>query len=125
MEAGPRRVGQQGRRDRRFSLQMCDNVISLREQEIELRINEIRWQDDRVDHILGAHGLRPEEVEEACYGKHFVHRTREGRYVLYGNTSSGQYLKVILLPLGGGAFRPITALRMNEAQKRRFQRKGK
>ena len=31
-------------------------------------ISELPWPEDRVEHI-GQHGVRPEEVEEVCFGE--------------------------------------------------------
>lgn len=40
-----------------------------------MKIQEFTWPADRVDHIA-RHGVTPEEVEEACFGKVFVKRAQ-------------------------------------------------
>ncbi len=34
-----------------------------------MRISEFLWPDERIAHVA-RHGIVPEEVEEACFGKH-------------------------------------------------------
>ena len=38
-------------------------------------ISELLWPEDRVEHIA-QHGVRPEEVEEACFGRTLVLRAK-------------------------------------------------
>ena len=38
-----------------------------------MRIREFIWPQDRIDHIA-RHGVTPEEVEEACFGRALVQR---------------------------------------------------
>jgi len=33
-----------------------------------MKIQELVWLKDRVDHIAG-HGITPDEVEEVCFGQ--------------------------------------------------------
>ena len=40
-----------------------------------MRVPEFVWPQDRIDHIA-RHGVTPEEVEEACFGRALVQRAR-------------------------------------------------
>ncbi len=87
-------------------------------------IDEIRWNESRVEHIL-RHGIRPAEVEEVCFGEPFIQSARNGRYVVYGQTTAGRYLMVALSPLGNMVFDPITSREMTEMERRCYRQKGK
>ncbi len=93
-----------------------------------MRITELVWDEWNVEHI-SAHGVKPEEVEEACGDPdHWVIRdrvTRYGlaRYRLYGQTEGGRYLFVVLDREDDDAFYVVTAREMTDAEKSRF-RKG-
>jgi hypothetical protein len=41
----------------------------------DMKIHEFIWPEDRVAHIT-RHGVRPEEVEEVCFGRALVQRTK-------------------------------------------------
>ncbi len=60
-----------------------------------MRISEIIWPDDRVEHI-GGHKVDPVEVEEACFGRCLVLRAKShGKnpvYYVLGQTQAGRYL---------------------------------
>jgi hypothetical protein len=40
-----------------------------------MKVHEFIWPEDRVDHIA-RHGIRPEEVEEVCFGRALVQRAK-------------------------------------------------
>ncbi len=40
-----------------------------------MKIQELIWPQDQIDHIA-AHGIKPEEVEEVCFGQPFLQRTK-------------------------------------------------
>lgn len=87
-----------------------------------MKVLELQWDESNVEHI-GRHGIAPSEVEDVCFGEHVAIRGEHHRYVLYGQTDDGRYLKVVLQRQQGNVFRPITAFEMTERQKRAF-RKG-
>jgi hypothetical protein len=72
-----------------------------------MRIERLLWPEERIDHIA-RHGVTPDEVEEACFGKPFARRSRsEGEnpvYYVLGQTNAGRYLfcVVIAFPDGKG-----------------------
>jgi len=65
-----------------------------------MRIYELTWNQDRIDHIA-QHGILPEEVEETCFGVALVQRTRsEGDnpvYYVLGQTEAGRYLFCVVI----------------------------
>jgi hypothetical protein len=60
-----------------------------------MRIHELVWPQERIDHIA-LHGVTPEEVEEVCFGQPLVQRAKsEGEnpvYYVLGQTEAGRYL---------------------------------
>jgi len=90
------------------------------------------WDEGNIDKNLG-HGVQDWEIEEACQDP----RSRiigyqvvkgEWRYVLLGrSTTSGKYLRVVYTlrtaPDGEVLIRPISAVEMSAAQRRRYLRK--
>ncbi len=93
-------------------------------------IRELRWRDDRVEHIA-RHEVVPEEVEEAVLEDRGALLEKAGPakrdpaqtvYVLLGRTGAGRYLMVVLIHEGEGVAMPVTARDMNEAERRRYSR---
>ena len=72
-----------------------------------MKIHEFIWPEDRVEHIA-RHGIHPEEVEEVCFSRALVQRTRSAganpAYYVLGQTAAGRYLfsVVIQFPDGNG-----------------------
>jgi hypothetical protein len=62
-------------------------------------IRQFVWPQDRIDHIA-RHGITPEEVEEACFGRALVQRARsQGEnpvYYVLGQTDAGRHLSAWL-----------------------------
>jgi uncharacterized DUF497 family protein len=89
-----------------------------------MKINEITWPKDRIDHIA-RHGVTPGEVEEACFGRAFVQRAKsQGEnpvYYVLGQTESGSYLFCVVIQFPDGKGYPITARPMTGKEKRRYQ----
>ncbi|MBI2872567.1 MAG: hypothetical protein HYY00_05175 [Chloroflexi bacterium] len=85
-----------------------------------MRIGELQWDDDNVEHIA-RHNVTPAEVEEVCFGVHIAAKEEGGRYVLSGQSTGGRYLNVVVERVGKGVFRPITAFEMSEGYKRRYR----
>lgn len=94
-------------------------------------IRELRWRDDRVEHIA-RHEVVAEEVEEVVFEDREALLEKAGSakrdpaqmvYVLLGRTAAGRYLMVVLIHEGGGVAMPVTARDMNEAERRRYAKK--
>ena len=60
-----------------------------------MRIHELLWPRDRIDHIA-RHSVTPYEVEEVCFGQPLVLRAKsQGEnpvYYVLGQTDSGRNL---------------------------------
>jgi uncharacterized protein len=89
-----------------------------------MNIREFVWPEDRIDHIA-LHGVTPEEVEEACFGRSLVLRAKsEGDnpvYYVLGQTDGGRYLFCVVIHFPDGKGYPITARAMTEKEKRRYR----
>ena len=89
-----------------------------------MRIEEILWPEDRVEHIA-RHGVDPDEFEEVCFGRSFVLRARsEGQnpvYQILGETEPGRMLLCIVIQFPDGKAYPVTARPMTEQELRRYQ----
>jgi uncharacterized DUF497 family protein len=90
-----------------------------------MRIEELIWPEDRIEHIA-RHGVTPEEVEEVCFGKSFVRRAKsEGEnpvYYVQGQTDAGRYLLCVIIQFPDGNGYPVTAREMTSKDKRRYRK---
>ena len=92
-----------------------------------MHIDYLAWDDWNVEHIAG-HGITVAEVEKVCHaGQPLVRRagvTRYGliRYHVYGQTTSGRYLFIVLDDEAAGVFYTVTAREMTEREKQLFRR---
>jgi hypothetical protein len=87
-----------------------------------MRIDDLVWTLDRVEHIA-RHSIVPEEVEEVLASAPAFQRGRGGVYEAWGQTESGRYLLVIFRYLGHNRAWPITARDMDENEKRLLRKK--
>jgi uncharacterized protein len=82
------------------------------------------WPAERIDHIA-RHGVLPEEVEEACFGRPFVQRAKsEGQnpvYYVLGQTDAGRYLFCVIIQFPDGKGYPVTARPMTNKEQRRYK----
>ena len=89
-----------------------------------MRISQFLWPDDRVAHIA-RHGVVPEEVEEACFGKAMVHGVEsEGPNPVYhvlGETEAGRHLFCVVILFPEGKAYPVTARDMTDKEKTRYR----
>jgi hypothetical protein len=88
-----------------------------------MKIDRLIWTQDRLDHIAN-HGVRPEEVEEACFGYAFVQRAKSSGknpvYYVLGRTEAGRYLFCVVIQFPDGKGFPVTARPMTRKEQRRF-----
>jgi uncharacterized DUF497 family protein len=88
-----------------------------------MRINELIWAEDRVEHI-DQHGVRPHEMEEVCFGHSLVLRARStGKnpvYYVLGQTAGGRYLFCVVVSLPDAKGYPVTARLMTARERQRF-----
>jgi uncharacterized protein len=88
-----------------------------------MKIHELIWPEDRIDHIA-RHNVMPEEVEEVCFSQSLIQRAKsEGKnpiYYVLGQTASGRYLFCVVIQFPDGRGYPVTARSMTRKEKRRF-----
>jgi uncharacterized protein len=89
-----------------------------------VKIYELIWPEDRIDHIAG-HGIEPEEVEDVCFGEALVLRAKaQGPnpvYYVLGETVESRYLFCVVIQFPDGRGYPVTARPMTEKEKRRYR----
>lgn len=86
-----------------------------------MKIGRLEWDDINLEHIAGKHGLSPGEVEDICFGSHWVCPARHNRKAMYEKTSTGKYLMIVLERLRNNVFRVITAREMSLKEKREYR----
>lgn len=81
-----------------------------------LSVREIRWTEDAEDHIA-AHAVTPDEVEQlVSSGPRPVLAGRQGTEYVFGRTSAGRYLLVVLTEAIDGRDYAVTAREMTSAK---------
>lgn len=85
-----------------------------------MQIKGFEWDDANRAHIA-RHNVEPDEAEEAFMGQRLIFRSREGSYVLFGQSAAGRYL-IVAFALKAGIARVITARDMTAAEKKRYRR---
>ena len=94
------------------------------ESPSSVRIHELIWQNDRVDHIA-RHEIDPEEVEQVCFGRPLVQRAKaeweNPVYYVLGQTDSGRYLFCVVVQFPDGKGFPVTARTMTPSERQRFR----
>jgi len=90
-------------------------------------ITSIRWTAKSIEHIAW-HGVKAEEVEEACFNEDdapFVRSGIEKLHYVFGKTDSGRFLFIVVRFLRSGEVSLITARDMNEWERKYFKKRGK
>lgn len=89
-----------------------------------MRVQRFDWDSRNIEH-MARHRVEPVDAESVCRsGRSLVRRGREGRYLIYGQTSEGRHLFVVLHASAGGVVRIITARDMSETERRLYQRRS-
>ena len=87
------------------------------------RIEALEIDDPILEKIEAKHGVSFEEAEEACLAESaHVRRSREGLYKVFGRTLAGRYLLVVLVEVGGGVWRVVTAREMTSTERRQYEK---
>jgi uncharacterized protein len=90
-----------------------------------MRIEELLWPRDRIEHIA-RHAVTPDEVEQVCFGKPLVQRAKSyGEnpvYYVLGQTEAGRYLFSVVIQFPDGKGYPVTARSMTDNEQRRYRR---
>ncbi len=90
-----------------------------------MKIYELLWNSDRIDHIA-QHNVTPNEVEEVCLSRQpFIQRSKsQGEnpvYYVLGQTNEGRYLFCVIVRFPNGKGFPVTARNMTDKEKRRYR----
>lgn len=88
-----------------------------------LSIRSLQIDDHILEKIESKHNVFFEEVEDACLsGERHVRRSREGLYRVFSQTSAGRYVLVVLVDLGDGDWKVVTAREMTDGERRLYVR---
>jgi uncharacterized DUF497 family protein len=87
-----------------------------------LYIESLEIDDHILDKIEAKHGITFSEVEEACLSdKIHVRRSKEGLYKLFSQTIAGRYVLVVLVNLGRGNWKVVTARDMTDSERQHYK----
>lgn len=88
-----------------------------------LRIESLEIDDHILEKIESKHSVSFAEVEEACLSdQRHVRKSREGLYKFFSETAAGRYILVVLVNLGGGSWKVVTAREMTDSERRLYIR---
>jgi uncharacterized protein len=89
-----------------------------------MRIYELIWPEDRVNHIA-RHGVTSAEFEEVCFRRSLVLKAKAAGpnpvYYVLGQTDAGRYLFCVVINFPDGKGYPVTARPMTDKERRRYQ----
>ena len=89
-----------------------------------MKIKELLW-DAWTENHLERKGIAVQGVYEVCVNEKcppLIEKSRRGTLAIWGRTSAGAYLLVILAPRGNGSYYPVTARKMQDIERRRYER---
>ena len=91
-----------------------------------MKITEIVWDDETIEHIA-RHSVISSEVEEMFFGEThpFVEKGRENLYIVMGQTNTGRYIFTVVKLTGKGKAKIITAREMSDKDKKHYKRRMK
>ena len=93
-----------------------------------LYIESLEIDDHVLEKIESKHALTFEEIEQTCQSEtRHVRRRKEGLYKLFGQTESGRYILTVLVNMGKGSWKIVTAREMTDNERRLYnnERGGK
>ncbi len=86
-----------------------------------LLIESLEIDDHILEKIESKHHVFFNEVEEACLSdQRHIRRSREELYKVFSQTTAGRYILVVLVNLGGGNWRIVTAREMTDSERRLY-----
>jgi len=89
-----------------------------------VRIDKFVWDQENLEHV-SKHFVNSVEVEQIFDGKFVVRKTKENKYLVWGQAYSGRYLFIVFRYLGKGKIRVITARDMVDKDKKFYLRSVK
>ena len=86
-----------------------------------LQIESLEIDDHILEKIESKHHVSFTEVEEACLSdQRHIRRGKEGFYKVFSQTGAGRYILVVLVNLGKGNWRIVTAREMTNSERRLY-----
>ncbi len=87
-----------------------------------MKIEALEIDDHILEKIESKHSVNFHEIEEACYSDHrHIRKTADGLYKLFSQTTAGRYLLVVLVSLGNGVWKIVTAREMIDNERRLYR----
>ena len=84
----------------------------------------VSWTESET-HIARHQVVAPHEVEEVLYGRpRYLAPGRSGTRLVFGTTTAGRHLLVVIADAPDGGVGIVTARAMTDTEKRAFRRKG-
>ena len=84
-----------------------------------LIINDLIWSKENLEHIK-SHNVTKSEIEEVCSGKFNNQPTYGSRLMIFGKTSIGRKLTIVLKEKENDNYLIITARDMSKKERRYF-----
>lgn len=89
-----------------------------------MKVAAFQWDGENIGHIANHH-VEPYEAEEVLDDDPLILRTRDDKYLAYGQTDAGRYLLVVFVWKSPHTIRVITARDLTRAEKKRLKRRRK
>jgi uncharacterized DUF497 family protein len=88
-----------------------------------LIIESLTIDDHILDKIESKHNVSFNEVEEVCLSdRRHVRKGGEGLYKVFSQTVAGRYILVVLINLGGDAWKVATAREMTDNERQLYKK---
>ncbi len=86
-------------------------------------IESLEIDDSTLDKIERKHSVRFEEAEDVCFSEdHQVRKGTSGLYKVFGQSTAGRYLLVVLIDKSEGDWKIVTAREMTETEIRLYKK---
>lgn len=91
-----------------------------------MEIRNIYIPENVKEKIEKKHKVFPPEVDQVIWNENFFSWIRKSskvrnRYVVYGKTFGGRYLKIVIKPMGKGLWELRTALEMKNGERKAYR----
>lgn len=87
-------------------------------------LEALHIDDPILDKIESKHDVAFTEVEEACFSEQrHIRKSTQGLFKVFSQTTAGRYILVVLVDLGGGDWKVVTAREMTQTEKRLYKRR--
>jgi uncharacterized DUF497 family protein len=88
-----------------------------------LYIESLEIDDNILDKIESKHGVTFPEIEDACLSeKRHVRKSKERLYKFFSQTGAGRYLLVVMVNLGSGSWKVVTAREMGDGERQLYRK---